>query len=116
PPACTLEVPAVSVGENGNGLEHALPLGPEVMSNVEDGVTGAPPDHGEIDATVVYEPHGPGVLNGARSPPKKCSFRSSKGSCGVSLKVETSCPVTGSGFTSPATLTSTPETGSLATR
>src|SRR5580692_6786029 len=83
---------------------------------LEVGSAGALPDQGAIVAAVVYEPQAAGVANGALDPPKKCRFRSSNGSCGVSLKTATSCPVTASGFTSPATLTSVPDTGSSATR
>ena len=41
PPAWMLVTPAVSSGENGSeGPGQALPLGPEVISNVEEGVAG----------------------------------------------------------------------------
>src|SRR5580693_403336 len=108
-------VPAVNDGLNGRGLAQGLPLGPELTSNVEEDGTGGLPDHGAIDALVVYAPHDAGVANGARLPPKKCSSRSSKGSCGVFLNVETSCPVTGSGCTSPASLIKIPDLGASAT-
>src|SRR6185437_5680792 len=111
-----LVVPAVNDGLKGSGLEHGAPFGPETTSNVEADVDGSFPDHGAIDAVVVYAPHKPGVDSGARSPPKKCSFKSSNGSWGVFLNVETSCPVTGSGTTSPASFTSVPDIGSRASR
>src|SRR6202035_778211 len=111
-----LVVPAVSDGLNGNGSMHGLPFGPERIWNSETGSAGALPDHGSIEAPVVYPPHNAGLPNGALDPPKKCSFKSSNGSCGVFLNEETNCPVTGSGLTSPATLTSTPAVGSSATR
>src|ERR1700722_1898913 len=115
PPAWILVVPAVSDGLNGSGLAQGRPPGPEITRNVEDGDAGGVPDHGAIELVVGYEPHEDGVANGARSPPKKCSSKSSKGTWGVSLHVATSCPVTGSGTTSPATFTSVPDTGSWAT-
>src|SRR6185437_5067793 len=111
-----LVVPAVNDGLKGSGAEHGLPFGPETTSNVELESLGSLPDHGTIAAVVVYPPHNAGVDSGAREPPKKWSFRSSNGSCGVFLNVVTSCPVTGSGLTSPASFTSTPDTGSCATR
>src|ERR1700682_4595852 len=107
-----LVVPAVKLGSNGNGLRHGPPSGPVLISNVEDDSTAGLPDHGSIDATVVYEPHNAGVPNGALLPPKKCSLKSSNGNCGVFLNVETNWPVTGSGTTSPASFTRDPETGS----
>jgi hypothetical protein len=54
-----------------------------VIRNSEDELTGGLPDHGAIDALVVYPPHNAGVPNGALDPPKKCSFKSSNGSGGV---------------------------------
>src|SRR5580693_1346541 len=95
-------LPAVNDGSNGNGSAHGSPLGPLLTSNVEDDGTAGLPDHGAIDACVVYAPHNAGVAKGARLPPKKCSSRSSNGSCGVFLNVEINCPVPGSGWTSPA--------------
>src|SRR5580693_350141 len=108
-------LPAVNDGLNGNGSAHELPLGPLLTSNVEDDGTAGLPDHGAIDALVVYAPHNAGVANGALSPPKKCNSRSSNGSCGVFLNVDTSCPVTGSGCTSPASLINKPALTSSAT-
>src|SRR5581483_11610547 len=64
---------------------------------------------------VVYVPHRGGLASGARSPPKKCNSASSKGSCGLFLNAATTCPVSVS-CTSPASFTSTPDTGSSATR
>lgn len=64
-------LPVVNDGLNGNGLEHGVPFGPEVILNSEDDSTGAFPDHGAIDAVVVYPPHEAGVPNGALDPPKK---------------------------------------------
>src|SRR6185312_781092 len=107
--------PAVNVGLNGNGFAHGLPFGPEMILNVEPESTGSSPDHGAIEALVVYDPHNEGVPSGARSPPKKCSSNISNGSCGVFLNVETNWPVTRSGLTSPASFTSEPEIGSSAT-
>src|SRR5580704_18372316 len=112
PPAWILEVPTVRVGLNGSGSLHALPFGPLVTSNVELESTAPVSVHGSTAAVVVYAPHFDGVASGARSPPKKCSSKVSNGSWGVFLNVETSCPVTGFGTTSPATFTRTPEIGS----
>ena len=61
-----------------------------MILNSEDAETGAFPDHGVNDASVVYPPHNGGVDSGARLPPKKCSLRSSNGNCGVFSNVETS--------------------------
>src|SRR5580693_1639289 len=108
-------VPAVNDGLNGRGLAQGLPLGPELTSNVEEDGTGGLPDHGAIEALVVYAPHNAGVANGARSPPKKCSSKSSNGSCGVFSNVETNWPVIGSGWTSPASLIKIPDFGASAT-
>jgi hypothetical protein len=80
PPAWLLVVPAVKDGENGRGLSHGLPFGPAVTLNVDEESTVPLAVHGSIEATVVYGPHKAGVLNGARSPPKKCSSKSSNGS------------------------------------
>ena len=60
-----------------------------MISNSEDESTGALPDHGAIDAVVVYPPHNAGVPNGALEPPKKCRLKSSNGNCGVLSNVET---------------------------
>src|ERR1039458_3973842 len=115
-PALMFVVPDARAGENGSGLEHGAPPGPEVIWNVEDGLTAGVPDHGVNDVCVVYAPHNAGVLSGARAVPKKCSSRSLNGSCGVFSNVVTSWPVTGSGVVCPASFTSTPAVGSSATR
>ena len=53
-PAWLLVVPVLNSGVKLRGLgAHGLPLGPAMMLNVEDGVAGALPDHGAIDAVVV---------------------------------------------------------------
>src|ERR1700726_187312 len=107
--------PALNWGSNGRGFAQGAPFGPESISNADDGSTGALPDHGENDATVLYVPHNGGVDKGALADPKKCSSRSLNGSCGVFSNVETNCPVTGSTLTFPASFTSTPAVGSSAT-
>src|SRR6202035_2788076 len=77
-----LVVPAVSEGLKGSGLWHALPFGPVLTLNVDEDSVVPFSAHGVNVPVVVYEPHNAGVLNGARSPPKKCSSTSSKGTCG----------------------------------
>jgi hypothetical protein len=47
-------VPAVRLGANPNGSEHALPFGPEVIENGgEDTSADGLPDHGANDPLVV---------------------------------------------------------------
>ena len=76
-----LVVPAVSDGANGRFCPgQGVPCGPEVIWNDEDVSTGPLPSHGVNEAFVVYVPQRDGVVSGARSPPKKCSSSSSKGS------------------------------------
>jgi hypothetical protein len=88
PPAWILVVPAVNDGANGRlAPGHEVPFGPCSMLKDEDVFTGVLPSHGVNDARVVYVPHRDGVASGARSPPKKCSSRSSKGKSGVFLNV-----------------------------
>ena len=48
------------------GCGTSVPFGAEVMLNVEDAWAGSLPDHGLIEAVVVYGPHNAGVFNGAR--------------------------------------------------
>src|SRR6185437_10465829 len=110
-----LVLPAVSSGLNGSGFVQGAPFCPEAIWNAEDGVEAGLPDHDSIDAFVVYVPHSGGVVKGERAPPKKWILKSSNGSCGVFLKLDTSWPVTSSGTTSPASFTSVPDTGSCAT-
>ena len=65
--------------------------------------------------SVVVGAAGGGGAQGARAPPKKSSLKSSKGSWGFSSKVVVSWPVCGSASTSPASLTTTPVSGSSTT-
>src|SRR6185437_3904389 len=104
--------PAVNSGLNGNGSRQGALFWPEVIWKVDDGVEAGLPDHGSIDALVVYAPHNGGVVKGARAPPKKWISKSSNGSWGVFLKLDTNWPVCSSGTTSPASLTNVPDTGS----
>src|SRR6267143_6252462 len=108
--------PAVSDGAKGNGSEHALPFGPVLIANGASRLAGWFPDHGAIDASVVYVPHNAGVPNGALSVPKNSSFSSSNGKGGVSSKVVSTRPVSLSSETFPASLIRTPALGSSATR
>src|SRR5262249_31578337 len=101
---------------NGNELVHALPPGPELIGKVHPGAAGAPADHGVISALAVYAPHNGGFTSAARGPPKKLNRRLLNGTSGLFRNLVTSCPVTGSGVTSPASLTSTPDCGSLTVR
>src|SRR5450759_3043881 len=109
PPAWLFVVPALNDGLNP-------PPHPVLMLNVSDGVTAGVPLQGVSDVWVWNVPHDGGVMNGARRPPKKCSFRSLNGSCGLLANVVVSCPVLGSASTWPASLTTTPVAGSLIAR
>jgi len=92
-------------------LHHGADLG-----LAHDGDADAPPDHGVISVLVVYEPHTGGLISAPRGPPEKLSFKLLNGTAGLFRNVVTSCPVAGSGLTSPANFTSTPDTGSLTSR
>ncbi len=52
-PALMFVVPEESDGENGSGLLHADPFGPETIGKVEVGLTGGVADHGVNVAVVV---------------------------------------------------------------
>src|SRR5487761_1195254 len=109
-PALTFVAPPVSDGSNGRlAPGPGPPPGPCSILNEDSEVTGPLPSHGVNTAVVVYVPQRDGVLNGARSPPKKCSSRFSNGSSGVFLNVVTICPVSGFSDTSPASLMRVPE-------
>ncbi len=73
---------------DGTAAGHCTACGSarEVIWKVEEDSTDAFPDHGSIDAVVVYPPHSAGVPSGAREPPKKFRLRSSNGSCGGFLE------------------------------
>ena len=103
-PAWALVVPAVKVGEKPVAQA-------ETMLNVSPGAAGGPDsgaDQGVREVVVENAPQPSGVASGARGPPNRWSFRSEKGSCGVSANVVVSCPVVGSASTCPASLISTP--------
>src|ERR1700683_1853934 len=111
-PALTFVLPDSSEALNGNeepGQEP--PPAPEVIANWPWEDTGSLPDHGANDAFVVYVPQCAGVASGARSPPKKCSSASSKGSCGWLANVERICP--GARPVTPGSPPSSTEPGSL---
>src|ERR1700733_1231362 len=111
-----LVVPAVNNGLNGRLRPgHGLPLGPEAIWKEEVVSIGPLPSHGVNKAWVVYVPQREGVVSGARSPPKKCSSRFSKGRSGVFLNVVTICPVS-LRLTSPVSLMTVPDTGSSTIR
>ncbi len=121
PPAWVLAEPAVKDGVNGGGFGHGVPPGPEVIwKGLEAGTVTASgfarlPDQGVNDARVSsYVPHDGGVVSDARGPPKSSSFSSSNDASGVFANVDSIWPV-GPTLTSPASLTSTFETGSCAT-
>ena len=60
-------------------------------------------------------PHRAGVAErAARAAEQNSSSKSSKGTCGVSMKVVVIWPVLGFSLTSPASFTRTPEIGSSA--
>src|ERR1700683_656729 len=101
-----------NVGENGSAAPghgepfgYASVFGPLVIWKVEELCTGASPDHGVNDASVVYVPQRVGVARGARSPPKKFTSASSNANCGLFSNVETICPTASQdmpAITSPA--------------
>src|SRR6185312_4787233 len=83
PRAWLLSVPALKDG--ANALPQPAPPTPEEIANESDGVASLAygEDHGVKSVAVANTPHDAGVTSGALAPPKKSSFRASKGSCGV---------------------------------
>src|SRR4249920_480136 len=75
------------------------------------GLFGSWADQGVNFAVVVKVPQAGGVTRGARPPSRKCSLKDENGTWGTSSKVETICPVRGSGSTLPACLTRMPRSG-----
>ena len=67
-PACRFRLPAVSDGANGSGSAHGAPFGPEadLRTAARTLRAGGLPDHGAIDAVVVYEPQAAACASGAR--------------------------------------------------
>src|ERR1700709_537817 len=88
----------------------ARPRGPE------GGSAPSGLDHGVRVEVVVLVPQVRGVVRAAPSPLKKCRSMSSRGSCGLSVKVALSCPVVGSGVTLPASLVTMPVSSSSIAR
>ena len=72
------------------------------------GVAGAVPEYGVIRAALVFGPQVGGLLSTERWPPMKSSLKLVKGTCGISVIVVVSWPVTGSAATWPSSRTSTP--------
>lgn len=111
-------MPAAKPGASGSCAavvgQEPCPAAGVVVWKESVGVASAP--SGEVQgvsvAVVVWVPQVGGVRSGARAPSKKCSLKSSKGSCGLWLTTVVSLPVCGSSLTSPASFTTTPVCGS----
>src|ERR1700753_515709 len=97
-PAAAETVPAERPGLNGRapGEEaQGEPFGPEPTAKLELGVASGGPgvDHGTRSEVVWNEPQVVGVARGARGPDFRSSCRCLTGSCGFSVKVAVSWPV-----------------------
>ena len=94
-------MPAVHVGANPRGEQ------PPLIAKVSDGVAVWPPAEVSTEV-VVYVPQVLGLASGAFGPPLNSRWKLLNGNGGLSSNVVVNCPVTGSGDTVPASLTTTP--------
>src|ERR1700689_826000 len=99
--------------EGLNAIVAAHPPIANELDGVASGVPGVPLaslcDHGSRTEVVVNVPHVCGFATGARGPPLKWIFSSPNASCGASLNVPVSCPVTEFAATVPGIFAITPE-------
>ncbi len=107
-------MPASKLGLFGAAASEAEQLW-SMLKGAPSAFTVAPSgaDHGVISLVTLAVSQAIPVFSGAPLPLKNSRFRSSKGSCGVSLTVAVSWPVFGSASIRPGSLTTTPDFGSL---